>query len=306
MRLYYLLYENKKQELARNASYLIGRGEECDIRLSDVTVSRRHARLSGGPGGFRIEDLESTNGTWLDGQRITTQSVAPGQGFRLGSCNLRLVARDTVPADQDGSPADTMIFEQHISEILAEVEGTDLAPRVQALKQFYNAKREDLARMAFRDQLTGLFNRRYFDRRLDDEWDRSVRYQRPLSVVMIDIDHFKKYNDTWGHQKGDEVLAAVARILAATCRTSDVLCRYGGEEMVFILPETPGEKACVMAELCRQRVAGNTEPVAGCAVTVSLGVAERLSNMPDSASLLKAADANLYKAKEAGRNRIQF
>jgi len=306
MRLYYLLYEHRKQELVQNVSYLIGRGEECDIRLTDTTVSRRHARLSGGPKGFQIEDLDSTNGTWLDGQRVRSQFIAPGQGFRLGSCNLRLVVRDTVSAEPDESPADTMIFEQHISKILAEVAGTELADRVQQLKQFYNAKREDLSRMAFRDQLTGLYNRRYFDRRLDDEWARAVRYQRPLSVVMIDIDHFKKYNDTWGHQKGDEVLAAVARILAATCRTSDLLCRYGGEEMVFILPETTGEKACVMAELCRQRVAGNTESVAGCAVTVSLGVAERLSTMPDCATLLTVADANLYKAKEAGRNRIQF
>ncbi len=304
MKLYYLYFEDKKQEIGCTAEYILGRDPACDIKLSDASVSRRHARLRGTPEGFLLTDLDSTNGLWFEGQRIQQKILTGESAFRLGSSNLRLVIKETPLLQSDEEAGDTMLFEQKISKILEEVGESPLAEKVQELKQFYNKKKESLANLAFRDELTTLYNRRYFDKRLQEEWDRSVRYGRPLSLVMIDIDHFKKYNDTWGHQKGDEVLRAVAGILTASCRASDVLCRYGGEEMVFILPETDAKRALVMASLCCSRVAGNSAAIAGERVTVSLGVAERDSDCGGGEDLLKAADQAMYRAKAGGRNRV--
>ncbi len=308
---FYLCFEDKTLEIGSMGEYIIGRDPSCDIVLSDPSVSRRHARLRGNGNGFLLEDMESTNGIWFEGKKIQEKTLMGDVPFRLGSSNLRLTVKET--PHEEGAPnnGDTMIFERKISQILEEVSDSPLAGKIRELKLFYNTKKESLANLAYRDELTSLYNRRYFDRRLQEEWDRSVRYDRPLAMVMIDIDNFKKYNDTWGHQKGDEVLRSVAGILTASSRLSDILCRYGGEEMVFILPETDAKKALVMADFCRNLVAEKTAAIAGESVTISLGVAERSSGRSDTAStcldaeaLLKAADLAMYRAKAAGRNRV--
>ncbi|RZF30641.1 sensor domain-containing diguanylate cyclase [Paraburkholderia sp. UYCP14C] len=167
-----------------------------------------------------------------------------------------------------------------------------------------------LLRLAATDPLSGLSNRRVLDKRLDDEWMRARRDNKPLSVLFIDIDHFKRFNDTYGHESGDEVLVAVADCIASVARRSvDLVARYGGEEFAVVLPDTTAQGAFAVAEQIRRRVEnrvivpGHDAPQA---VTVSVGCATALPTATDVASgleLLAAADAQLYVAKNAGRNR---
>jgi len=162
-----------------------------------------------------------------------------------------------------------------------------------------------LRELNIRDQLTGAYNRRYLDTRLADECKRHTRHQHPLSVVMLDIDFFKKVNDQHGHEAGDRVLAEVAGRLAASIRKTDCLVRYGGEEFCCILPETALESACLLAERFRGAVAELTIATGGkeLRVTISLGVAQfQADDTP--ASLLKRADQGLYDAKQSGRNKV--
>lgn len=164
---------------------------------------------------------------------------------------------------------------------------------------------EDIRLKAITDGLTGLHNHRYFQDALDRELSRAGRYAGHLSLIMLDIDHFKKFNDTYGHQEGDRVLEAVALQIRNSTRDVDIVARYGGEEFAVVLPETSLDGARIVAERIRanvenNRVKGrNTEY----AVTVSVGVAPFLSGQKKS-ELIKAADACLYRAKENGRNRV--
>lgn len=163
---------------------------------------------------------------------------------------------------------------------------------------------EDEAR---HDPLTGLFNRRYLNCELAEELGRAQRYRHPLSVLMLDLDHFKGINDRHGHVIGDECLAALAQVLSERVgRLGDFAARYGGEEFVIVLPETGCEGAREVAEEIRQRVeALHGRGAAPCPMTVSIGVATASSTTPVSVeALLAAADAALYRAKEEGRNRV--
>ncbi|CAB1367403.1 diguanylate cyclase [Denitratisoma oestradiolicum] len=161
---------------------------------------------------------------------------------------------------------------------------------------------EELRRLSTTDGLTGLFNRRYLDDTLRREFERSRRTGAPLSVVMFDVDHFKKFNDTHGHDQGDRVLRAVATCLREALRKYDSPCRYGGEEFVGILPDTTMEAALAVAERLRQDV--ETMRVDGLQVTISLGVAGLPRLAAGSAEeLIELADAALYQSKHQGRNR---
>jgi diguanylate cyclase (GGDEF)-like protein len=151
------------------------------------------------------------------------------------------------------------------------------------------------------DGLTGVANRRTFDARLAAEADRSVRSGRPLSVVLFDVDHFKRLNDLHGHQAGDEALQRVAATLSAGVRSIDLVARYGGEEFVVILPDTDLATAGQTAERLRRAVeALPTEP----RVTASLGVAALPRSALDPTGVVAAADEALYEAKQGGRNRV--
>ena len=152
------------------------------------------------------------------------------------------------------------------------------------------------------DELTHLPNRRYLAQRYLQEMQRSRRHHKPMAFLMLDIDHFKLVNDRHGHLVGDQVLAELGRILAASVRESDVCARYGGEEFAAILHETSVQGAEVMAERLRQRVEANTFP-AGLKLTVSVGVAAT-DNIERFGTLIEEADAALYRAKEGGRNRV--
>ncbi|GAB2689208.1 hypothetical protein GCM10027194_24320 [Thalassiella azotivora] len=154
------------------------------------------------------------------------------------------------------------------------------------------------------DALTQLANRRRLETDLASEWDRCRRYERPLSVVMVDLDHFKRLNDTEGHAVGDVALRAVAATIAAALRSTDTAYRYGGEEIVVLLRETPLDEAVLVAERLRAAVAGTPLLGTSTTVTASLGVATLADGMLDARDLVAAADAALYTAKRQGRDRV--
>ena len=168
-----------------------------------------------------------------------------------------------------------------------------------------NARYVDRVRqLAYRDGLTGVFNRRYFESRLVDEVTRAARYGGGVSVLMVDLDHFKKINDDFGHMLGDDVLRAVSAIFVRQLRKVDVVCRYGGEEFAVVLPATHGASAATVADKLRRVVANAEFPGVPYPVTVSVGVAEFPANGITRDDVVRAADAALYAAKEAGRNQI--
>ncbi len=166
---------------------------------------------------------------------------------------------------------------------------------------------EHTRRLAITDGLTGIFNHREFQRRLEEEIKRCTRYERSCSLLMLDIDHFKHFNDTYGHPVGDQVLSELAGILQQSTREMDAPARYGGEEFVVILPETEGEKAEVVAERIRKAIeAMEISPSGGEAlrITVSIGVAAYPENATSREELIGHSDQALYIAKRSGRNRI--
>jgi two-component system cell cycle response regulator len=159
------------------------------------------------------------------------------------------------------------------------------------------------------DQLTGLYNRRYMNNQLEQLMQRSLMGGRPVSVMMVDIDHFKSVNDTYGHDVGDEVLQEMASRLKTNSRVMDVVCRPGGEEFMIIMPDTPGDLACAAAERIRRAVAAEpfkvNASVGEITVTLSAGVST-VNLLGDTiADLTKRADTALYQAKSAGRNRVE-
>jgi two-component system cell cycle response regulator len=183
-----------------------------------------------------------------------------------------------------------------------------LRDELMATNQRLQEINQKLHELSMYDTLTGIFNRLYFTKRFDYEFQRASRYGIPLTCMMIDIDHFKRVNDTYGHQFGDQVLRGVAGILEAALRKVDLIARYGGEEMVVILPQTPVDRGQEVAERLRASVAaahfsdGRTKVKC----TISVGVAAYPHEGVESdGDLLRLADAALYQAKAAGRDRVE-
>jgi diguanylate cyclase (GGDEF)-like protein len=166
----------------------------------------------------------------------------------------------------------------------------------------------ELTELSLRDPLTGLFNRRGLEERLIEEFARARRYGAPLSLIMIDIDHFKRVNDTHGHAVGDIAIGHVAKLLTKGRRASDIAARYGGEELVLLLPHTPLEGAMSLAERLRHQIE-QTPYRAGDAddhLTASLGVSVYERAMREPNDLMHAADRALYRSKREGRNRVSL
>lgn len=168
-----------------------------------------------------------------------------------------------------------------------------------------------LERDAVTDPLTSIFNRRYMDRRLTEEIASARRYGLPLAVLLLDIDHFKRINDRYGHQAGDQILITLAKIVAGELREADVLTRYGGEEFLVIAPHTPLLGATDLAERVRMciethdfNLLNESGSVRGVKVTVSIGVASIGDGREDRETLVHTADENLLRAKQEGRNRV--
>ena len=166
---------------------------------------------------------------------------------------------------------------------------------------------EQTERLATTDGLTGLLNRRTFNAQLQSRLREAQRYKRPLSLLLLDIDHFKKVNDTHGHPAGDAVLRGVASVAQAQARESDLVARYGGEEMALVLPETDARGALAIAERIRAAVAAAQHPTeqGSLRVTLSVGVATWPGSGDDPEALLESADKALYRAKQGGRNRVE-
>lgn len=249
-------------------SWRLGRATESDIVLQDSSVSRNHAELRKvGKEKWELVDLQSSNGTFVNGERIQSRQLAPDDRIQLGSNSvLKYVMQD-----------DTEVSFQ---------------------KELYES--------ATKDGLTNLYSKRYFTEHLDVEFNFHRRTKKPLSLVIADIDHFKKINDTYGHLAGDFVLREIGRILLNFLRKGDVAGRYGGEEMVFLLRETPLQGAKIFSERLRELVERHSFMFDGTriAVTISLGAAtSSQGNMKSPQELISQADHYLYQAKKAGRNR---
>lgn len=166
---------------------------------------------------------------------------------------------------------------------------------------------ELLSKLSFKDALTGLFNRRYFDQRLEEEVNRAERLNKPVALLMVDIDFFKTYNDTYGHERGDGILRLVAEVMRANSRLHDVVCRYGGEEFAVILPETDRAQALCAAERTRQAIERLDIPLGPDAprkVTISIGVGVFPEDAVTASELVQHADHALYEAKHSGRNTV--
>ncbi len=245
---------------------VVGREEGSGLVLDEPDVSRRHALVVPRERGHAVRDLGSTNGTWVNDAEVEEVELRGGDQIRLGSAVLKYLA------------------------------GGDL-------EALYHSEVRALAQ---HDGLTGVHNRRHLLEFLEREVARCRRHGHPLSLLLLDVDHFKRVNDDRGHLAGDEVLRGLARLVAPMARREDCLARYGGEEFVLALPETALEGARLLAERIRRQVEElelrhDGRPVR---VTISGGVAELLPEMEGPTALLAAADALLYRAKAEGRNRI--
>jgi two-component system, cell cycle response regulator len=249
---------------------IIGRGEDCDIRILDNSVSRRHARIEHMPEGYFVLDMQSTNGTFIndsatkDGNPILLKD---GDYLRIGNCIYRFLAGGNVES------------EYH----------------------------EEIYRLTIIDALTQIYNQRYLIDFLEREVLRTSRHGRPLSVVMLDIDHFKKINDDMGHLVGDYALRELSAVIRKLVRREDLFARYGGEEFTLVLVETNFKQALEAAERVRAAVEKHTFRFEEQTfhLTISLGVAECSTDGSATAvELIRKADEKLYEAKNAGRNRV--
>ena len=200
-----------------------------------------------------------------------------------------------VLALDNSSPDSFREEEVHALEAVADI-CADAIQNAQSFKR--------IEEMADIDGLTGIYNRRHLEKRLSTELDRLARYEHGMAFLMIDIDHFKNLNDEFGHILGDEVLRHVSAIFTKYLRKADIVCRYGGEEFVVLLPETVREKAVSVAEKLRGLIENYQFPGLGRPLTVSIGVADFPDHGSTRDELVKAADTALYAAKQSGRNKV--
>ena len=262
--------------------------------------------------GLLISDMNMPEMSGLDllrilreGGNLTPVIILTGnQEIRVAIEALKIGANDYILKDENLSDTVAISINTVMEMHSLKMENLRL---VEDLKR----KNRELERLSLLDALTGVANRRYFDNIIQEEWRRSLREQSPIAVVMIDIDYFKTYNDSYGHQQGDVCLQKVAKALSAGLkRPADFFARYGGEEFVGVMPETQLDGALQLSECMRKNVEQlalehKASKVCG-HVTVSMGVASTIPN-PESTydDLLQRADEALYTAKQEGRNRVR-
>jgi len=248
----------------------LGRADECTLRFDDTSLSRVHARVMCVMNEYMVGDAGSTNGTFVNDERIAKAThLEDGDRIQLGS---NTVLRFSLVTEEEE----------------------------EALRRIYEA--------AVLDALTGVANRKHLEQRLESELAYALRHDADLSVIIMDLDHFKRVNDTYGHLAGDEVLRRSAQCVRDQLRIEDFVGRYGGEEFLVVARGTPADQAVGLAERLRKKIA--EAPVKfenyEIAVTMSAGVASLDDCAPgkNRESLLSTADERLYKAKEGGRNRV--
>ena len=232
MEIHAFYYLDKKLLLDDGRTYILGRAADSDIPLLEKTVSRQHARLRMEGGEWVLKDLGSTNGTRVNHQKIDEKTLKDGDHITLGPfiCVYRHFLAATPEMEEfDSLLSDTLQVERRVKELLDQAAGIPEKEKIHGFKHFLNGMRQRMNSMANIDRLTGLFNRRFFDHQLSFELERAARYGHHVSLLMIDIDHFKQVNDGQGHQKGDEVLATVGALVESHTRSSDIAARYGGD-----------------------------------------------------------------------------
>lgn len=255
----------RKYELERQET-IIGRSSGCDIQVDQDSVSRNHARVALEDDVALVADMGSTNGTLVNDEVVAVPTkLRNGDLIKIGRTIFKYIAGGNI-------------------EVLYH---------------------EEIYRLTTTDGLTQVYNKRYFLETLEREISRCNRYSRSLCLAMIDIDHFKQVNDTYGHLAGDYVLKHLASAAKGRVRREDVFARYGGEEFSIILPEIDLEGALITGEKLRklieeQRFCFEDQVIP---VTISIGIAQMNEGVKEATSLIGAADAKLYQAKAAGRNR---
>jgi diguanylate cyclase (GGDEF)-like protein len=303
---YCLYYLDRKKTLRPGDSLTLGREAGSEILLPEETVSRKHARVYWEDGHFVIEDTRSLNGLRVNGARCDRHVLYDGDHIVIGS--FALVFREFNPEDDaeiemERQISDTLCIEQQMAELLKSISDSRIRSKLFSLKHSVDRAREKLDLLANRDRLTQLYARRYFDVELEKEIERASRYGHGLSLLIIDIDHFKVVNDTYGHRRGDKVLAGIAAIIMAHTRRNDLAARYGGEEIAVVIPQLSTRQAVAAAEKIRGLIERETPARTGLPVTISIGIALFAAG-DTSATLVGKADKALYKAKELGRNRV--
>ncbi|HZH04325.1 MAG TPA: GGDEF domain-containing protein [Myxococcaceae bacterium] len=258
-----------KMFLLEKETQVIGRSADSDIWVNDESVSRQHARVEVCGAVVQLVDLASKNGTFCNGERLTGSRVlADGDTLQVGT---------------------QTVFKFRFQDSLDE------------------ALQKNLYESATQDGLTRLFNKKFFLETLNKEFAYSIRHDLPLSLLMMDVDHFKAVNDTHGHPCGDHVLSRLAAELTDAIRTEDVLARYGGEEFALLLKQCPHALAQGVAERLRGLaqdldVHFNQKKIK---ITLSIGVATSIDGgFEDAEGFLRVADHGLYRAKQSGRNRV--
>ncbi len=244
---------------------IIGRSTKCDIHIDEESVSRSHCSIKRTGRVVTIRDMGSTNGTYVNDLQTDEVLLRDGDLIKVGQTILKFLSGGNVE----------------------------------------KAYHDEIYRLMHIDGLTQVYNKRYFLERLESELSRARRYERELSLIMFDIDHFKQINDTYGHLAGDAVLKQLCQVVHAKIRREDMLCRYGGEEFAILVPELDQEHALMAAEKIRSLVEGTTFSFEGTdiPVTISLGVASVGTEPIDSETFIKLVDDRLYQAKRTGRNR---
>jgi diguanylate cyclase (GGDEF)-like protein len=244
-----------------------GRSTACGIPVDQESVSRHHARIWWTGSGYKVKDLGSTNGTYVNDELITEKQLTDGDQIKIGRTILKFMYGHNIEASYH----------------------------------------EEIYRMMTFDGLTQIYNKRYFHETLEREISRSKRYNRELSLVLFDIDHFKQKNDTFGHLAGDSILKELAGVVRAKLRREDVFARVGGEEFGILTPEVGlkgvrdvAEKVRLVVEQTTFRFEKHVMPT-----TVSLGFAVWNKDEDSADTLYKRADGGLYKAKQGGRNRVE-
>jgi diguanylate cyclase (GGDEF)-like protein len=235
--------------------------------------------------------------------------------IRIAVPRLSVVAGDGKPFAEHEQRAIVALFDVVRSLGESEARYEELEQRMLGLQREnldLVVKNRLLSEVSTRDSLTGLYNRWFVMEKIDSELNRALRHGSPMSLLMLDIDHFKRINDTWGHAAGDQVLQSIGKLLRESCRVYDVPGRYGGEEFCIVLPETRSGNTTVVAERIRHRLETTHLPCgdASVIVTASIGIAGM--DTPDDgdvlspAGLIDRADRALYSAKNLGRNRIEM
>lgn len=257
-----------KMLLLQEGRVTLGRSEEADITINDAGISRKHLKLEFKNSKTFAEDLGSTNGTFINGERITKQELRHEDKIQISSSTL-------------------------IKYIYAD--------------KLDESTQQELYNMGHLDALTNAYNRRHFLDRLAGEFSFAERRATPLSLAFIDIDRFKEVNDTYGHPAGDFVLMRLAKLSRSVIREEDLFARFGGEEFILLLKGTDAPGAKILAERLRRLVAEHDFMFdkKKIPITISIGLATYdKKNFKNEQALIKAADKCLYESKHQGRNLV--